>query len=94
VQSPYMVSWKADGTRYMMLIEEQDKIYMFDRDNNAFHIPHLHFPKDSDLNSHITDTLVDGELVSDKVNGTIVPRYLIYDIVTYEVKFLFEQMKS
>ncbi|CAF1215728.1 unnamed protein product [Didymodactylos carnosus] len=84
VQSPYMVSWKADGTRYMMLIEEQDKIYMFDRDNNAFHIPHLHFPKDSDLNSHITDTLVDGELVSDKVNGTIVPRYLIYDIVTYE----------
>jgi mRNA-capping enzyme len=84
VQSPYMVSWKADGTRYLMLIEEKHKIYMFDRDNNVFEISHLEFPKDGDYTSHLTNTLVDGELVIDNVNGIKTPRYLIYDIVVYE----------
>ncbi|CAF3676509.1 unnamed protein product [Rotaria socialis] len=84
VQSPYMVSWKADGTRYMMLIEDDNKIYMFDRDNNVFQISHLRFPKDAESTSHLTNTLIDGELVIDNVNGTKLPRYLIYDIITYE----------
>ncbi|CAF2614373.1 unnamed protein product [Rotaria sp. Silwood2] len=84
VQSPYMVSWKADGTRYMMLIEDENKIYMFDRDNNVFEISHLRFPKDPECTSHLTNTLIDGELVIDNVNGMKVPRYLIYDVVVYE----------
>ncbi|CAF3573388.1 unnamed protein product [Rotaria sp. Silwood1] len=84
VQSPYMVSWKADGTRYMMLIEDENKIYMFDRDNNVFGISHLRFPKDAECTSHLTNTLIDGELVIDNVNETKVPRYLIYDIIVYE----------
>ncbi|CAF1402650.1 unnamed protein product [Rotaria sordida] len=84
VQSPYMVSWKADGTRYMMLIEDANKIYMFDRDNNVFEITHLRFPKDSDCAHHLTNTLLDGELVIDNVEGKKVPRYLIYDIIVYE----------
>jgi mRNA-capping enzyme len=85
VQSPYMVSWKADGTRYMMLIEDKNKIYMLDRDNSVFEISHLCFPKDAEYTSHLTNTLVDGELVMDNVNGVKRPRYLIYDIVVYEV---------
>ena len=84
VQSPYMVSWKADGTRYLMLIEDENKIYMFDRDNNVFEISHLRFPKDPECTSHLKNTLVDGELVIDTVGETKVPRYLIYDIIIYE----------
>ncbi|CAF1324113.1 unnamed protein product [Adineta steineri] len=84
VQSPYMVSWKADGTRYMMLIEDENKIYMFDRDHNVFEIGHTRFPKNPEYTSHLTNTLVDGELVIDNVNGVKVPRFLIYDIIVYE----------
>jgi hypothetical protein len=44
----------------MMLIEDENKIYMFDRDNNVFQISHIRFPKDPEYTSHITNTLVDG----------------------------------
>ena len=37
-QKPYMVSWKADGTRFLMLIQEKDKVYMLDRDNAVFKV--------------------------------------------------------
>jgi mRNA-capping enzyme len=85
VQSPYMVSWKPDAARYMMLIEDKNQIYMLNRDNSVFEISHLCFPKDAEYTSHLTNTLVDGELVMDNVNGVKRPRYLIYDIVVYEV---------
>ena len=32
----YKVSWKADGTRYMMAILGKDQVYMIDRDNVVF----------------------------------------------------------
>jgi len=44
----------------MMLIEDKNKIYMFDRDNNVFEISHLEFPKDGDYTHHLKNTLVDG----------------------------------
>jgi len=84
VQSPYMVSWKADGTRYMMLIEDENKIYMFDRDNTVFKIDSLPFPLDRDYTRHLKNTLVDGEFVMDNANGQKIPRYFIYDIVAFE----------
>lgn len=36
--NPYRVSWKADGTRYMLLIDGKDDIYFLDRDNNVFKV--------------------------------------------------------
>lgn len=83
-----MVSWKADGTRYMMLIDDENKIFMFDRNHNVFQIQHLRFPKDAECTRHLTNTLVDGELVIDDVHGTKVPRFLIYDIVIYENEYI------
>lgn len=81
---PYKVSWKADGTRYMMLIHKQNEIYFFDRDNSCFRVDGLSFPLGKDLTKHIKNTLLDGEMVIDKVQGKDVPRYLVYDIITYE----------
>lgn len=81
---PYKVSWKADGTRYMMLILEAQEIYFFDRDNSCFKVDDLKFPSSKDLTKHIKNTLVDGEMVIDKVKDKFFPRYLVYDIIRYE----------
>ena len=43
-----------------MLIDGENKIYMFDRDHSVFEISHLRFPKDPENTSHLTNTLVDG----------------------------------
>lgn len=85
-KAPYKVSWKADGTRYMMLIECENQIYLFDRDFNVFEIVDNHpkFPRRKQPDQHIIDTLLDGEMVIDVHEGTNYPRYLIYDIVTFE----------
>uniref|UniRef100_A0A1A9WAG5 mRNA-capping enzyme n=1 Tax=Glossina brevipalpis TaxID=37001 RepID=A0A1A9WAG5_9MUSC len=80
-EKPYRVSWKADGTRYMMLINKRDEIYFIDRNNSCFQVDNLTFVKSTNLNEHLEDTLVDGEMVLDKYENTIIPRYLIYDVV-------------
>uniref|UniRef100_A0A667ZVP1 mRNA-capping enzyme n=1 Tax=Myripristis murdjan TaxID=586833 RepID=A0A667ZVP1_9TELE len=82
-QNPYKVSWKADGTRYMMLISGKNEVYMIDRDNTVFHIDNLEFPFRKDPRVHLSNTLLDGEMIIDKVNGQPVPRYLIYDIIKF-----------
>ncbi|KAM6954379.1 mRNA-capping enzyme [Aplochiton taeniatus] len=81
--NPYKVSWKADGTRYMMLIDGKNEVYMVDRDNSIFHIATLEFPFRKDPRVHLSNTLLDGEMIIDKVNGQPVPRYLIYDIIKF-----------
>ncbi|XP_029352749.1 mRNA-capping enzyme isoform X2 [Echeneis naucrates] len=82
-QHPYKVSWKADGTRYMMLINGKNEVFMIDRDNSIFHIANLEFPFRKDPRVHLSKTLLDGEMIIDKVNGQPVPRYLIYDIIKF-----------
>lgn len=82
---PYRVSWKADGARYMMLILKENEVYFFDRDNSCFQVSGMRFPFREDINTHIYDTLLDGEMVIDidKSNGQTTPRYLVYDIVCF-----------
>ncbi|VDK53935.1 unnamed protein product [Anisakis simplex] len=88
-ENPYMVSWKADGVRYMVLINDEDEIYAFDRDNNVFRIPSITFPHRKE-SRHLRDTLIDAEVIIDKVPGEDgqmkeIPRMLIYDIIKFEV---------
>ncbi|XP_026470079.1 mRNA-capping enzyme-like [Ctenocephalides felis] len=78
---PYRVSWKADGTRYMMLIDKLNEIYFFDRDNSVFKVESMYFPHKMNIHTHLVDTLLDGEMVMDKVEGQNIPRYLVYDII-------------
>ncbi|XP_021922077.1 mRNA-capping enzyme [Zootermopsis nevadensis] len=81
---PYRVSWKADGTRYMMLILQENEIYFIDRDNSVFQVSGLKFPHRKDFKRHLVNTLLDGEMVIDKVNGQDIPRYLAYDIIKFD----------
>lgn len=77
---PYRVSWKADGTRYMMLIASRDEVYFVDRDNSVFKVHKIQFFVRGG-NDHLNDTLLDGEMVIDKFGDKCIPRYLVYDIV-------------
>jgi mRNA-capping enzyme len=85
-QKPYKVSWKADGTRYMMLIDGKDEVYFTDRDNSIFKVVDgcPTFPRRKTPHEHVNDTLLDGEMVVDVVDHVPYPRYLAYDIVKFE----------
>ncbi|XP_015605380.1 mRNA-capping enzyme [Cephus cinctus] len=83
-KKPYRVSWKADGTRYMMLIQTDGEIFFLDRDNSVFQVTGLRFPHPEDTERLIEETLLDGEMVIDKAEGKEYPRYLAYDVITYD----------
>ena len=83
-QRPYRVTWKADGTRYLMLILKEEEVYFIDRENIVFITDKFFFPRRKNPDEHICNTLVDGELVKDKEGDQIHPRFLIYDIVKFE----------
>ena len=68
----------------MMLINGKDEIYLINKENSVYKVSGLTFLHRKDQNKHLTDTLVDGEMVIDTVNGNKVPRYLIFDIIKYE----------
>lgn len=81
---PYKVSWKADGTRYMMLIDGKNAVYFADRDHCIFKVEGLTFLHRKDENKYIAETLLDGEMVIDEVGNERFPRYLVYDIIRFE----------
>lgn len=78
----YKVSWKADGCRYMLYIEDEDNIFFLERNLQLWRVHGLKFPRIEDLNMHLTDTLLDGEMVTDDYNGKKIPKYLIYDVIS------------
>lgn len=82
----YMVSWKADGTRYLMMVNGADKVYMLDRENSVFTVRNLRFPHRKDMDRYLSNTLLDGEFVMDIDPNTNqkIPRFLIYDIIKFE----------
>lgn len=78
----YRVSWKADGCRYMMYIQDEYNVFFLTRSLQLWRVNGLRFPRIDDLDSHLTDTLVDGEMVTDVINGQNIPKYLIYDVIS------------
>lgn len=84
-----------------MLILGEQQVYMIDRDNNIFKVPAVRFVFFRDLErhladpslpiTHLTDTLIDGEMVLDKDGDKSIPRYLIYDIMTLNGKYVGDQ---
>lgn len=83
-QRYYYATWKADGTRYMMLIT-LDGCYLIDR-NFSFRRVQMRFPckmtnEGIDRTHHYT--LLDGEMIIDTVPTSQKQerRYLIYDLM-------------
>ncbi len=83
-EKKYMVSWKADGTRYLMLINGRDKVYMFDRDNSVFCVKNLQFPHRKDFDKNLTSTLIDGEFVLGKTNFI---KFIFFYIIVFFLRY-------
>lgn len=85
-QRYYYATWKADGTRYMMLITS-DGCFLIDRNFN-FRRVQMRFPMKQTNEGLGRDThnltLLDGEMVIDTLPDTQKKerRYLIYDLIT------------
>ncbi|XP_020255884.1 mRNA-capping enzyme isoform X3 [Asparagus officinalis] len=78
-QRYYYATWKADGTRYMMLITTHG-CYLIDR-NFTFRRIQMRFPMKNINEGFHNLTLLDGEMVIDKIPSGLKRRYLIYDLV-------------
>ncbi|XP_072967023.1 uncharacterized protein [Typha angustifolia] len=79
-QRYYYATWKADGTRYMMLIT-RDGCYLIDR-NFCFRRVQMRFPF-KNINEGFHDgTLIDGEMIIDTIpDAGLKRRYLAYDLM-------------
>ena len=82
----YYVCEKSDGIRCLMYQTEDETtnheaVYLIDRKNDYYLVPELHFPlPDKDVTSYHVKTLVDGELVNDRLpNETMQLTYLVFD---------------
>lgn len=78
-QRYYYATWKADGTRYMMLLTSYG-CFLIDR-NFCFRRIQMRFPLNNFKGLHHM-TLLDGEMIIDKLpDSGLKRRYLIYDLV-------------
>lgn len=89
---------KSDGVRCLLYFTEDEAgkeiHYLIDRKNDYYFVPHLHFPllNDETYQSFHIQTLVDGELVLDKLpNGKRQLRYLVFDCLMMDNKSLMER---
>lgn len=69
-----------------MLINGEDKIFAFDRDNNVFRIPNVTFLSAHE-DRHLRATLVDAEMIIDKVKILLFLRLFLTVIVVYLTGF-------
>jgi mRNA guanylyltransferase len=76
--------------RYLLYLTQDDNEeeihYLIDRKNDFWFIPKggLHFPIPRDVERFHKDTLIDGELVMDKVPGGKQPKYLVFDCMVLD----------
>lgn len=96
-QRYYYATWKADGTRYMMLITVHG-CYLIDR-NFSFRRVQLRFPLKSTnegLQGLHSFTLIDGEMIIDSVpdgpdSKKLERRYLAYDLMVLNSESVIER---
>ncbi|KAK1756060.1 mRNA capping enzyme, catalytic domain-containing protein [Echria macrotheca] len=89
----YYVCEKSDGIRYLLYLTTDDNggelHYLIDRKNDYWliHQRNLHFPLQNDYQAFHTGTLIDGELVVDKLpSGEEVPKFLVFDLLALDGK--------
>lgn len=88
----YYVCEKSDGTRLLMYCSQTDDgreaVFLIDRKNSYYAIPRLHFPlpNDASCKKFHTDTIIDGELVLDIIDGQKQLVFLTFDLLMYQGK--------
>ncbi|KAF2675465.1 mRNA capping enzyme, alpha subunit [Microthyrium microscopicum] len=94
-QEDYFLCEKTDGIRcllYCTVGDDQEEIhYLIDRKNNYYYQDPFHLPHQADptLMKFHKETLLDGELVTDRYkDGTEVKRFLIFDCIILDGELL------
>lgn len=97
----YYVCEKTDGLRVLMYLTYDERegvkhpvIYLIDRRNDFYYVNGLRFPipEDPRFEKFHVDTILDGELVEDKLpNGKTLIKYLAFDCMLYQGKDLRER---
>ncbi|KAL2123360.1 hypothetical protein VTJ04DRAFT_3815 [Mycothermus thermophilus] len=89
----YYVCEKSDGIRYLLYLTTDEQggecAYLVDRKNDYWwlHQRNLHFPLAHDQAAFHTGTLIDGELVMDRLpNGEKEPKFLVFDLLALDGK--------
>ncbi|PIK49875.1 putative mRNA-capping enzyme [Apostichopus japonicus] len=86
-QMHYKVSWKADGLRYMLLIDGARQNYFFDRDHTIFSAPVFKFPKRKS-EGFLSDTLVDGGEEVGKMNYDVRLQCIQKEIINVRHEYM------
>lgn len=90
IEQDYFVCEKSDGTRLLLFCTETDDgrevSFLIDRKNSFYAIPRLHFPlpNDKTCREFHKDTIIDGELVLDIIDGQKKLVYLTFDLLMYQ----------
>ncbi len=83
LKQDYYVCEKSDGIRCLMYFTSDgphEVIYLIDRRNDYYHVRDIHFPLSHDQRGFHTGTLVDGELVNERMpDGSTQLKYLVFD---------------
>ncbi|KAK3940519.1 mRNA capping enzyme, catalytic domain-containing protein [Diplogelasinospora grovesii] len=89
----YYVCEKSDGIRYLLYLTEDENRrecqYLIDRKNDYWYIHqrNLHFPMGHAAEAFHVGTLIDGELVMDRMeNGRLEPKFLVFDLLALDGK--------
>ncbi|KAL1842408.1 hypothetical protein VTJ49DRAFT_5367 [Mycothermus thermophilus] len=89
----YYVCEKSDGIRYLLYLTTDEQggecAYLVDRKNDYWWLNqrNLHFPLSHDPAAFHTGTLIDGELVMDRLpNGEKEPIFLVFDLLALDGK--------
>lgn len=87
----YYVCEKSDGMRYLLYLTDDgygnEVYYLINRKNQFWFIPHngFHCPRPGDHRSWHTKTIIDGELVIDRLpNGEKSAKYLVFDCLVLD----------
>lgn len=89
--SSYYVCEKSDGMRYLLYLTIDEKgeesQYLIDRRNDYWWVPKggLHLPVPNNIEGFHENTIVDGELVIDKLkDGSTQPKFLVFDCMVID----------
>ncbi|KAI1417629.1 mRNA capping enzyme, alpha subunit [Hypoxylon sp. FL1857] len=101
MREDYYVCEKSDGIRYLLYLTAdengQECHYLIDRKNDYWFIQEgsLHFPLPGNHQAFHRGTILDGELVMDKLpDGRSEPRYLVFDCLALDGQSLMSRELS
>ncbi|CDJ65247.1 mRNA capping enzyme, putative [Eimeria necatrix] len=82
-RNAYVACEKTDGIRFLLFSKDR-RIYLIGRRDEVREISEMYLPRAADSSEAQEETLLDGELVMDQLEGAAVWRFLVYDCISID----------